>query len=214
MITAEIDKIYKDTETYILSLEKSFLEKHLINPLAAPDDYDYDVKSYCILCHAALEDFTETITLKVLHYAIENYVNHHYLSESLITLLHFKASGNNYFEKLEENAPLISVYDYTRKVLDDVKSKFSKEITMQNHGASLKYIRQLLMPVAIDIPNDANILNSLKQLANERGFYAHKFQHLGALKKSIEPEKAKNIMEDCLLLCWDIRDKAKSRIVI
>jgi hypothetical protein len=214
MIAEEIDKIYKDTESYVLSLEESFLKKHLSNPLAAPDDYDYDVKSYCILCHAALEDFTETITLKVLHYAIENYVNHHYLSESLITLMHFKASSITYFEKLEENAPLVSIFDYSRKALGEIKSRFSKEITMQNHGASLKYIRQLLMPVAIDIPDDANMLNSLRLLANERGFYAHKFQHLGAVKKSIEPEKAKNIVEDCLLLCWDIRNKAKSRVVM
>jgi hypothetical protein len=191
MITTEIDIIYTATETYISSLEKSFLDKHLENPLSTPDDYDYDVKSYCILCHAALEDYMETIALKVLDKAIENYVNHHHLSESIVTLMHFKApSVNNYFEKLEDNAPL----------------------TMQNHGASLKYIRQLLMPVAIDIPNDPQLLNSLQLLANERGFFAHKFQQSGNLKRSIEPEKAKIIMEDCLLLCWDIRDKAKSRI--
>jgi hypothetical protein len=213
MITTEIDIIYTATETYISSLEKSFLDKHLENPLSTPDDYDYDVKSYCILCHAALEDYMETIALKVLDKAIENYVNHHHLSESIVTLMHFKApSVNNYFEKLEDNAPLTNVYDYTRNILKDIKARFSKEITMQNHGASLKYIRQLLMPVAIDIPNDPQLLNSLQLLANERGFFAHKFQQSGNLKRSIEPEKAKIIMEDCLLLCWDIRDKAKSRI--
>jgi hypothetical protein len=214
MVAQDFDKIYNDTEAYILSLETSFINRHLTNPLASPDDYDFDVKSYCILCHAALEDYVESIALKVLHYSIENYVNHHYLSESLLTLMHFKANANNYFNKLDDDAALTNVYDYTRETLREIKSNFSIEITQLNHGVSLKYMRQLLMPVAIDIPNDPNILSSLKQLANERGFYAHKFQQKGTLRKSIEPEKAKNIVEDCLLLCWDIRDKAKARVVI
>ena len=214
MIAIEINTVYENTESYILSLEKSFLEKHLTNPLASPDDYDFDVKSFCILSHAAFEDYAETIVLKVLHYSIENYVNSHHISESLITLMHFKASGSGYFDKLGDNAPLTNVYDYVRGILSDIKSSFSNEVIMQNHGVSLKYLRQLLMPVAIDIPNDPKILNSLKLLANERGFYAHRFQHQGTIKKSIEPEQAKNIVDDCLSLCRDIRDKAKARIVI
>src|ERR1700739_250967 len=103
MTAIELDKLYKDAESYILSLEDAFLKKHLSNPLAAPADYDLDVKSYCILCHAAFEDFTELIALKVMHYTIEMYTLNHVISESLICLLHFKSSGLNYFDKLKDD---------------------------------------------------------------------------------------------------------------
>lgn len=91
MIEAIIDKIYKETDDYVRTLESAFIAKHLANPLAGPSDYDYDVKSFCILCHAALEDFAETLALKVMAHAIEQFTLTHTLSESLITLLHFKS---------------------------------------------------------------------------------------------------------------------------
>lgn len=212
MSVLEFDKIYEQTETYILSLKTTLLDKHLSNPLASPDDYDLDVKSFCILSHSAFEDYFETISLKVMHFCIDDYIMNKKISESIVSLLHFKSSGVTYFNKIKKHdETLINIRDYTREKLSEIKQQFSIEIN-DNHGVSIAYIRQLLMPVAIDIPNDVNILNSLRLLANERGFYAHKFLDKGTMKKSIEPEKAKNIVEDCLKLCLDIKEKAKARI--
>ncbi len=209
MIDAALDQIYRNTDNYIQSLEASFISKHIANPLATPDDYDYDVKSFCVLCHAALEDYAESVAIKVMSHSIEEYTLNHKIYESLITLLHFKSNkGQNYFDKLKDN-DLKTTYDYIRETLSDIKSSFSKEILMQNHGASLKYLRQIFMPVALNIPNDVILLNSLSILAVERGFYAHRFLDNGVLKRSIEPEKAKDIMDDCLLLCWEIRNQAQ-----
>lgn len=213
MSEAEINKIYDDTQDYILGLKSNLLDKHLANPLASPDEYDLDVKSYCILSHAAFEDFIESISLKVMEICIENYTVKRKFSESIISLLHFKSSaGIKYINKLDEKTPIVNTFDYVRKELVEIKSSFSQEI-VHNHGVSIKYIRQLLMPIAIDITNDDTILDSLKQLASERGFYAHRFLERGTVKRSIEPEKAVIIVEDCLLLCLDIRDKAKNRII-
>lgn len=213
MSAAEFDKIYTETETHILKLRTSLLDKHLANPLAPPDEFDYDVKSYCILCHAAFEDYIETISLKVMEFSIDNYILSHKISESIISLLHFKSSaGANYLNKLEDETPPVNIYDYIRKELENVKNNFSNEIIKQNHGVSIKYMRQLLMPVSIDIPNDVKLLSSLSKLASERGFHAHKFLEKGVLRRSIAPEDAKNIVEDCLEICLNIRDKAKARI--
>lgn len=210
MIEAELDSIYQETDDYVRSLATSLIAKHLANPLATPVDYDYDVKSFCVLCHAALEDYAETLAIKVMSFAIDQFTINHRLSESLITLMHFKSNkGANYFDKLKDNNPIVSLYDYIRETLVEIKNYFSTELLTQNHGVSVKYLRQILMPVAINIPNDLNLLNSLNKLASERGFYAHRFLDNGVLKRSIAPEEAKNIMEDCLLLCWEIRNQAK-----
>lgn len=204
----DFDNFYNQTKSHIESLEKRFLESHLNNVLANPDDYDFDVKSFCILCHAAFEDFIETISLKVMNLTIENYITDQKVTKTLVTLLHFKSSDNNYLEDIKS---MDNLYNYIRKNLNDVKKKFSSEI-YNNHGISLKYLRQLLLPIGIDIPEDANLRNSLELLANERGSYAHKFRDKEVFKKSIEPEKAKTIINDCLLLFCQIKDKAKISI--
>jgi len=211
---ANIDKLYTDMESYIQSLEGSYLSKHLTDPTSTPTDYDLDVKSYCILCHAAFEEFAETIAVTVMNQTVDNFVLHHRVTESLVSLMHFKSSGESYLNKTEEEdkIEIITSYNYIRERLSEVKDRFSKEV-FNNHGVSLKYIKQLLMPVAIDVPNDPTWLNSLKQLAKERGAYAHKFLDKGTIKRSIAPEDAKTIVNDCVLLCHDIKEKAKKRIL-
>ncbi len=205
----ELDKLYNDTVNYIEGLEKSYLTKYLADATASPNDYDLDVKSYCILCHAAFEEFVETIALKVMDNTIENFVTSHIISEPLVSLMHFKSTGESYLNKAEEEnkIEIITSYDYIRNKLLEIKERFSKEI-FNNHGVSLKYIKQLLMPVAIDIPNDPNLLNSLKKLANERGAYADKLRDKGSIRKSISPENAKEFVEDCIKLCIDLLKKA------
>lgn len=210
---AEIENLYTDTKRYIQSLEGSYLSKYLADPTTTPTDYDLDVKSYCILCHAAFEEFAETIAISVMNKTVDNFVLHHRVTESLVSLMHFKASGESYLNKYEEDdkIEIITSYNYIRERLSEIKDRFSKEV-FNNHGVSLKYIKQLLMPVAIDVPNDPTLLNSLKQLAKERGAYAHKFLERGSIKRSIAPEDAKNIVNDCIKLCHDIKEIAKTRI--
>jgi hypothetical protein len=62
----------------------------------------------------------------------------------------------------------------------------------------------LLIPVAIEVPQDANLLNSLGKLAEGRGTYAHK----GRVTTVLVPEDAKLFVEDVLILCDDVRAKA------
>ena len=61
---------------------------------------------------------------------------------------------------------------YAKDVIKEMK-KFFETTVKDNHGASLKYILKLLVPIGIDVPNDLNLLNSLQKLAEYRGSYAH-----------------------------------------
>ena len=166
---------------YLQEIENKFLQTHLENSLSSPDEYSLDVKSFCILCHAAFEEFIELIALQVMTHSIKLYTREIRISKPLITLMHFKGKHNNFLEKDSETLTIENietVFDYNRKRLDEVRSSFSNEI-YNNHGVSLKYIKKLLMPVSIDIPKDVNLANSLERLANERGAYAHKFLEEG-----------------------------------
>lgn len=209
---ADIDKLYSDVDGYITQLETTYLAKYIADETSSPSDYDNDVKSFCILSHAAIEEFSETVAITVMNKTVENFIIHHRVTESLVTLLHFKSNGEGFLAKSEDDdkITLVSSYDYIRERLAEIKDRFSKEV-FNNHGASLKYLKQLFMPVSVDVPSDPTLLNSLKLLAKERGSYAHKFLEKGSIKKSIAPEDAKTIVTDCLKLCYEIKEKAKTR---
>jgi hypothetical protein len=55
---------------------------------------------------------------------------------------------------------------------------------------------------------DVNPINSIKQLAKERGTYAHKRTAV----RILSPEDAKHFVEDCLALCEDTRAKAVEKL--
>lgn len=209
---ADIDKLYTDVNGYITQLETTYLAKYIADKTSSPTDYDNDVKSFCILSHAAIEEFTETVAITVMNKTVDNFIIHHKVTESLVALMHFKSNGEGFLAKSEDDdkIAIVSSYDYIRERLAEIKDRFSKEV-FNNHGASLKYLKQLFMPVSVDVPSDPTLLNSLKLLAKERGSYAHKFLEKGAIKKSIAPEDAKTIVKDCLKLCFEIKEKAKIR---
>jgi hypothetical protein len=203
----DIATLYTELEKYLIEIRTAYLQKHLDNPLATPVEYSLDIKSLCILCHAAFEEYIESIALNVMTESIKKYQNENKISRPLIPLMHFIGKHENYLSDNINAKNIETIFDYTRKKLNDVKTTFSKEI-VENHGISLKYLKKLLIPVGIDIPNDVNWNNSLEKLAIERGAYAHKFLEEGRIRISINPETAENIINDCLAMCNDIKTKA------
>ncbi|QMU30583.1 HEPN domain-containing protein [Adhaeribacter radiodurans] len=202
----DFNEVFNQLEEYINGIKSKFINAHLENSLASPDEYDLDVKSYCILCHAAFEEFVEIISLQVMSKCIKRYLTESRVSKPLITLMHFKGNYSNYLEK-DLEPTVEKVFDYNRRILNDLKATFSQEI-FNNHGVSSKYLRKLLMPVSIDIPENVNWTNSLEKLANARGAYAHKFLEQGRVQQSLEPEEANTIVSDCLEMCKELKNRA------
>ena len=209
----DLETLFTELKNYIEKVKLQFLKEHLDNPLASPDDFELAVKSFCILSHAAFEEFIEKVCLKVLSSSIDDYILQQRISKPLITLAHFKENSNdNFFTKDAESLTIdniVTVFDYNREMLRRIKVKFSKEIS-DNHGISLKYLRRILTPLSLDIPREVNWINSLQKLAYARGNYAHRFIDTGRIENVIEPEEADTIVGDCLLLCEEIKKRAIS----
>ena len=207
--------LYNDLDNYLKEIKAAYLQKHIDNPFATPTEYSLDIKSLCILCHAAFEEFMESVALNVMTECVKKYQNENKISRPLISLMHFIGKPDNYLGDKHENitvASIETIFNYTRIKLNEVKTTFSKDI-ISNHGVSLKYLRKLLMPVSINISTDVNWNNSLEKLATERGAYAHKFLEEGRVRVSINPETANNIITDCLAMCNDIKTKAIAVLV-
>ena len=202
----DINARHGELKAYLTELAEKFVDSYIpANPSTVPDEYSFHVKAYCILSHAAFEEFIEDVALGVTDYAAEQWRSQRKISDVLLALLCWHGSkmkiDDN--EDSQERIP----FDYLRPLIDDAKASFSKEVN-RNHGVSILYLRNLLIPVAIEISQDANQLNSLKKLAEGRGVYAHK----GRGKSVLAPEDAKRYVTDVLALCDDVRARAEEQI--
>ena len=162
-----IEQEFITLQDYLLDIEIKYicpLEKKLLLDKAD----ELDLRSYCVLSHAAFEEFAENMSLKVLDEITKNFANTKQISVGLIMLLHIKGSPED-IDKID------LLYDYILEKLKDIKSSFSKEIATNNHGVSLKYLKRMFIPIGIDIPNNSRLISSLDQLAKYRGDFAHKF---------------------------------------
>lgn len=206
----KIDIVQDQLNNHIVLLTNNFILKHKLNPVSTPDDFDLDVKAYCVLCHAALEEFIETIALIVMDYSIHNFVYNKKVNKSLLTLMHFKSNIDiNFINDKEGIDSIITVSDYIRERTVEIKKNFSGEL-FNNHGVSLKYLKKTLLPVAIDIPKEVDLLNSLSIITGERGNYAHKYTERGSVRRSISPEIAEGHIINCLVLSDLLGNNAKN----
>lgn len=207
---ANISDIYQGLQKEIESLEKVFISKWLpARPENAPEDFQYDVKAYCVLAHAAFEEYVEDLSLIALEEARQGWLKKEFSAATVSLLMFYKAS----LEAIEnEDEPQERVFDIVRMGIDDCAKKHSQALS-QNHGFSLKYLRRMLIPVGIDVPSSVKLTASLGELAEARGSYAHTRAaraHYGQWKRAsrpMSPEKAKETVEDCLALCCEIGKK-------
>jgi len=201
------DSLYNTLEGYLARLDVKFVAGYIpADPSVLPAQYELDVRSYCVLSHAAFEDFVENVVLRVAADAVENWLYKRAASDVALTLLSW--SGQRLLIDDDSTTSEILIFDRLRRMLEDAKSQFSIEVH-NNHGVSKLYLRKMLAPVAIDLKSDANLLNSLARLSEGRGVYAHK----GPVKSVMAPEDAKKYVSDVLVLCDDLRAKANKKIV-
>ena len=202
MSKEDLVKRYDQLELHILELMYRYIDTHN-DPMQGPDDYNLDVHSFCILCHAAFEEYIEDITLYSIE-RIDKEFNSKIRKISYATLcfLHFdehELTLNN------DDKWSVTLNDYLKARISARKTELSKYATQENHGIDVKYLRKLLVPVGIDVPQNAKYLTSLESLKNIRGAYAHSYARNN---KPMAPEDARSIAFDVLEMIQKIKNKA------
>nr|WP_312660629.1 HEPN domain-containing protein [Stenotrophomonas geniculata] len=186
------------------SLHKRFIDRWVpVDPLFGPADFEHDVKAYCVLAHAAFEEFVEELSMLAMNSALLAWNARKFSYGSIALLCGYKRT----IEFVNSDA------DHQVGIRDQVDSGIAKSVSShhyaisQNHGFSRVYLRALFTPVGVDIPEDATLLQSLSELAEARGSFAHSRSnsaHFGkrkSAKRPMTPERAQMIVESCLQLC-------------
>ncbi len=190
-------------ELYLLEVEDKYLKSHL-GSIESPNDYMFDVKSYCILCHAAFEEYMENICIVLLQEVWENFIFHQRYSYSTLCLLHFKGDAEDIDD--ENWGDNQRMFDYIKEKLKTIKNTYSIYLMSNNHGVSMKYLKKMLIPLGLDIPLNPIWQNSLTQLAKFRGGYAHTSKRVAT---TLSPEDANKYVYDVYDMMIDITSKAR-----
>jgi hypothetical protein len=184
-------------------LETKFITPHLlVVPAVDPATYNLDVRAYLLLSHAALEQFVEDLCLELVSRATDSWENNHHLSEPVLALTAF------YSDRLaisdNERDPELTFFDHIRQGLVKAKANYSAYLKKKNNGVSVKYLRQMLLPVGLSVPTDAKWVGSLGQLASYRGDNAYKHR----VTKVTDPERAREWVQDCLQMAAQLASDA------
>lgn len=205
-----INETFDSLVESLVQLEENFIFNHLNNPLATPNEYDLDVKAYCVLSHAAFEEYIEQIAIIVAKAIVENYKYRQVVNDALLMFIHSQSSFTDLYDEGPPES-MSTIFDYLKNKSDDLISSFEKAID-RSHGFGYKYVNKLLVPLAIDITKDISLLTSYKLLTSERGIYAHRRNKHGQFQTSISPEKARDAVMDCTIICDDIKKKALAKL--
>lgn len=203
----DYSRLFTTLQAHIGGLEAKFLGPHLpLDPAATPDSYDLDVRAFCVLAHAAFEQFVEDVCVGLAQDASDAWLYSNCCSQTLMALLAFQRDRLPIEE--DEAKPEVSFFTHIREASHTARSAFSTFLRTQNHGVSVKYLRHMLLSVALDVPDNARWLGSLKKLAGQRGDLAHRSH----VQRIPSPEDARTWVSDCMEMLTKICDDARAAL--
>jgi hypothetical protein len=196
---------YSMLEQYVQSLRAKFLSPYIpANPAHVPATYRDDVTAFCVLLHAALEEYFEDVAKLSITVAVDDWLNSGRKTESLIAIC------LNLADKIsipsDGNFPR-PIQQLMREKLIAARKNFIDALEA-NHGVSKHYLAKILGRIGIGIDSDAVFESSLAKIVEHRGEFAHKRP-----KKNLAPEDAEKYATDCLLYCLDVSSKAQEALV-
>lgn len=82
-----VDDLSAELGRQIEQVEAEFLSRYFpANPDDGPDKYHLHVKAYCLLAHAAFEDFVEKISFELMKFSIEHWYETRVIAQPLLAL--------------------------------------------------------------------------------------------------------------------------------
>lgn len=206
----KIAEALSELEAEISTLEERYIKKFLpAKPEDKPEDFSHDVKAFCLMVHAACEEFVEFVSGSIVSQIEKEFLQKKITLSTISLIMSYAESiGIDNDDKSQD-----SCFDFVRKGIDSAKKKHANTLK-DNHGFSIRYLKKLLTPIGINLPSGPKV-DSLKILADARGSFAHTraqdamYGEYGKAHKVLAPEEARQVAEDCLDLCREMVDRTE-----
>ena len=182
-------------------LKGRFIDGFLVDEgqTRTPEEFDFEVRSFCVLFHASLEGYIEGVAHHVYKDAVEKSKRHE-VSKALLALLMYTKELS--FD-IDDNAEFEHFYIRLNKLLRDEGDQYIAKLLKGNHGVGKKYLKNILMRLGIDIHDSWAEFDALNKLVSARGEFAHwNINYAQGKKKTkpVTPESAEEYFIDCLKL--------------
>lgn len=193
-------EIFKNLKSRISQIESGLGLDGIID-YEKLESYQELTKAYLLLVHAELEKYFEVISVSILYYAFDNYMENETIKIPLIS-----ATSTNIFDfKHPDNFDDIKHKDgmSLKDRLSNSLSKFIK-LARQNNGIKSKDVFELLWTLGFTKEDiGENLLLMLDSLGSRRGFIAHTGNLINTNLLNINDEKnnAKAIINE--IECFD-----------
>lgn len=166
------------------ALSDRFLEPHLAKADLTTDEED-DIRAFCVLSHAALEEYIETFASDYRERLLNRWTTGIGLRKlAVVSLISFVVSQGKTFkienESDEKNSQTAPIHQIRTRLAESQTAHAN--LVDSNHGASKSYIRGLLVPLGFGDVSDHTVMDAISKLANNRGSYAHRVNHSSASK--------------------------------
>lgn len=129
------------------------------------------VQSYIMLCHAAIEEYLEDITLSILSICFNKYI------ETKVVLSPLLSVCASYKIDIKEDALAFNEHASFHDIFESmirIAIARHKSLIDGNHGIKTKDQRNLFMPIGTTIENEDRLLSQFLNAFGEiRGQYAH-----------------------------------------
>jgi hypothetical protein len=190
--SGNFEPIFNDTRAAVTRLRWRFIHPHLgAVPFAGPSGYELDVKAFCVLSYAALEQCVEEVVLATAKNRCDAFVLQNEVSRSLLSLM--LAHGKRAVPQMDTANPGLRLFDVLRDALGDAKASFSRAV-YNNNGIYYPQLSRLLAPVAIDFFVSPDEHAAFVALWKVRGEHAH----YHTAKRVLSPEDASRSVYYCL----------------
>jgi len=206
-----LDTEFTSLQTEIKTLQERYVDRFIpAKPEDGPEEFEHDVKAFCLLAHAAFEEFVELVSETIMM-KIENEFLSKKIGISTICFIMTYGQPLNFAD--DDTTRQASCFEIIRQAISESKKKHSTTLK-DNHGLSLKYMKRLLVPVGLNLPSGAEV-DSLKVFADARGSFAHTmakramYGEYRKAKKVLTPEAALAAAKDCLTICEDIKIRSQ-----
>jgi len=174
-------------------LHDHFVRSHLGLPSLQPPTTDeiLDVAAYVVLVHGALENFIESLALWVVGHSVANWTKEKRTTRCTSSLLLYQAIPN-------DGGPIPTVFDNIRLALDLAKDRVSKTVA-ENNGITPVHLRNLFLPLGLNVPSDPVLTASLELLVRMRHQWAHQYR-FGAAIVIRSAQDVQTTVSDCVTL--------------
>ena len=86
---SDFENLLKELKKHIEDLQKTFIDAFIpTDPSTGPEAYEHQVQAYCLLCHAAFEEYFEKVALKVMSRSLNEWMTSGKYTDTLTKFLY------------------------------------------------------------------------------------------------------------------------------